>query len=409
MHIVLVNRWYPPHTGWGGVAAYDYYLGHALSSLGHTVTVVASRLDDSTPAFQQDGPVSVHRLLGREHYLLGRLPLLGRYARPYLQFQYSRRVASFLRQLEKQAKPDIVEFAEINAEGFSYLRQRRRLPVVVRCHTPTFILKRYYTPAEMPFDTALTSRMERACIRERGCAIRPFAGHGAHDRRCLRTRSGQVHDHPQPPGYRPVCACCRICSATRSLVQALTILHVGRLERVKGVEVLAQSIPPVVRQFPQARFVFIGADRPDGQGSTWMRRLQAYFEEQNVAGHVQTARQPPPGGAAGLVPQGRYRRGALDAVRELLLHLRPGNGCRPARRRLPHRRHPGDPRDCGRIVEPGDAAGLAAALLRLISTPQERRILGESAQRRAYTCFDAIHVARATLAFYNELLDKGKS
>jgi hypothetical protein len=29
-HVVLVNQWYPPHSGYGGVAMNNYHLGRAL-------------------------------------------------------------------------------------------------------------------------------------------------------------------------------------------------------------------------------------------------------------------------------------------------------------------------------------------------------------------------------------------
>jgi len=43
MHIALVCRWYPPHTGFGGMAMHVYYLARALVENGHRVTVVAAR------------------------------------------------------------------------------------------------------------------------------------------------------------------------------------------------------------------------------------------------------------------------------------------------------------------------------------------------------------------------------
>jgi glycogen synthase len=408
MHIVLVNRWYPPHTGWGGVAAYDYYLGHALAGLGHTVTVVAARLSAATLAFEQDGPVRVHRILGREHYYLGRLPILGRYARPYLQFQYSRQVAHFLYHFGKQARADIVEFAEINAEGYAYLRQRRRLPVVVRCHTPTFILKRYYTPSEMPYDTTLTGRMEQTCIRgadalsapsldmartvDAACGIDPTRFTVIPNPLDTVAFTLQARDDPKPGDPSSV-----------------TILHVGRLERVKGIDILAQAIPQVIAKSPQARFVFIGEDRPDGQGSTWKKRLQSYFQEQGVAGHVELL---------GNIPQEEllawYRRADIAVVPSMLYESFSYTCAQAMAAGLPviASRIGGVPEtvgDCGIIVEPGDVSGVATSLLQLVSNPQERRFLGEQAQKRAHNCFDAVPVARATLAFYNDLLHKGKS
>ena len=42
----------------------------------------------------------------------------------------------------------------------------------------------------------------------------------------------------------------------------------------------------------------------------------------------------------------------------------------------------------GFLVEPGDEAGLTTALIRLAENPDERRRMGEAAQRRARGVFD---------------------
>ena len=154
MHIVLANRWYPPESH-GGVAMYNYYLAHALVKLGHRVTVVASRVSADVPAVEHDDEITVHRLRTQYHYRLHRLPLIGRYMRPLEQAWYSLLLARRLVELQQNDPFDIVEFAEVNAEGWIYQRHRQRRRVVVRCHTPTFVLRKYYTSTEMPYDTNL--------------------------------------------------------------------------------------------------------------------------------------------------------------------------------------------------------------------------------------------------------------
>ena len=50
MHLVLANQWYPPESGWGGVAMWNYAMADAFRSLGHTVTVITARTSDSIRA-----------------------------------------------------------------------------------------------------------------------------------------------------------------------------------------------------------------------------------------------------------------------------------------------------------------------------------------------------------------------
>lgn len=59
----------------------------------------------------------------------------------------------------------------------------------------------------------------------------------------------------------------------------------------------------------------------------------------------------------------------------------------------------------GLLVPPGDAAALAAALLRLIADPELCKRLGKAGQRRWQDEFTLERAGRATLALYREVLD----
>ena len=73
MHLALVCRWYPPHSGHGGVAMHNYYLAQALVKAGHRVTVIAARWSREVPAVEECDGVVVHRLLSRHRRWLHRL------------------------------------------------------------------------------------------------------------------------------------------------------------------------------------------------------------------------------------------------------------------------------------------------------------------------------------------------
>jgi hypothetical protein len=165
--IVFGNTWYPPHSGFGGVAMYNWYLSRALVKLGHRATVIASRFNLDVPEMETRDGVVIHRLLVKDSRWSRTLPGVRRYSRSVLQLLYSRRLARAVRSLRMDRTVpgiDLVEFAEVGAEGFCYLRARARFPVVVRCHTPTAVLRRHYLPAEMPYGTKWTEAAERACI-----------------------------------------------------------------------------------------------------------------------------------------------------------------------------------------------------------------------------------------------------
>lgn len=399
MHIVLVNRWYPPYTGFGGVAAYQYDLTHALARRGHQVTVLAARWSPDMPSIQYDQAVKVIRLLAPERSWLKRLPLLGRYARFLQQYRYSLDVSRALSRMNGAGRADVIEFAEVNAEGYHYLRRARRSPVVVRCHTPNFILRRYYTPEEMPFDTKWTGRMEAACIR-RAAALSAPSGDMA------LTIAGELNlpldaFEVIPNGLDTK----RFLSLRRPAGQKdeIVILHVGRLERVKGVENLAEAFALVHWQAPNTRLVYVGDDRPDGKGSTWRRRLEAYFQAQGLTDAVHFT-----GGVDPSELLDWYGRAHIAAVPSMLYESFSYTCAQAMAAGLPvvASRIGGIPEtvaDTGRIVPPGDVPGLAGALLELAQSPMLRSDLGQKARCRAQEVFDIEKAASQTLALYRRL------
>ena len=144
---------------------YNYYLSRALLRLGHRVTVVARRWSQDVPDYEEVEEVQIHRLLTSHRYWLHQLPVVGSRMRSLLQVLYSARVARTLSRVQRAFPVDIVEFAEVEAEGYVYLHLPWRCPVTVRCHTPTAILRRYYKPEEMPHSTTWTEMGERYCVR----------------------------------------------------------------------------------------------------------------------------------------------------------------------------------------------------------------------------------------------------
>lgn len=389
MHIALANRWYPPFTGYGGVAMYNYYLAHALVALGHRVTVLAARWSADIPADEDDRGVVVKRIHFPPRNRWNRVPLLGRYARPLLQVLYSRQVAQALNQMDGIEKPDLVEFAEINAEAWSYLRQRNRRPVVVRCHTPAFVLRDYYTPAEMPYDTAWTTRLEQDCIHRADGLTAPSQDMA----KTVAQRMGFPVERfaviPNPLGTQAFA----VDRSQKSTSDEIIVLHVGRLDRTKGIEVLAQAIPQVLRAHPHVCFVYVGDDRPTGGGDTWRQRLIEFFTRAGVEKQVTFT---------GPVDQTEllewYGRADIAVVPSLLYESFSYTVAQAMAAGLPvvASRMGGIPETmgpAGLTVTPGDVTALAESLSQLIVDPSLGFHLGDLARKRTATYFDCVSVA----------------
>lgn len=399
MKILLVNRWYPPHTGFGGVAVYQRYLGRALARQGHQVTVLAARWSKDAPAEHEDEGVRVRRIYAAEWARLKRLPLLGRYVRPLRQYLYGVQIARFINAMPE--RPDVIEFAEVNAEGYAYLKGKHSIPVIVRCHTPTFVLRKYYAPQEMNFDTEIVSRMELSSILRADGLSAP-----SRDMAEVIAQSAGI-----PPGKIAVIPNALDADEFASLPKTprdsdeTTLLHVGRLERVKGVETLAKAFCLIYPRAPQARLVFVGGDLPDGMGSRWRARLERLFAEHRALEAVHFAGETT---QAELLAW--YRRADIAVVPSMLYESFSYACAQAMAAGLPvvASRIGGIPEtlgEAGRLAEPGDAEQLADALLSLIRAPQRERIeLGARARARAKSLFDAPVVAGQTAAFYKSVI-----
>lgn len=397
MHILLANRWYPPLSH-GGVAMYNYYLAHALIKLGHRVTVVASRTPKVILDRTDDDGVDVYRLPFLHHYRLHRAPIIGRYMRALEQARYSMRVAQHLAFLEIHNSFDLVEFADVNAEGWAYLRRRRRRPAVVRCHTPTFVLRDYARQSEMPYDTALISRMEMSAIRHAEALTAPSRdmAHTIAHHCSIAADSIKPIPNPLDPTRYSLNGRDNSFASTDETI----ILHVGRLERIKGIGVLAQAIPRVLEDAPAVRFVFIGAARSEQKASAWADRLQTvggervsvlgYLEEGEMMSWYQRA-------DIAVVPSLNYESFSYTCAQAMAAGL-PVVASRIGG--IPETVPDGE---CGMLIPPGDVDALVEALVKLAQEPELRCAMGVAAAERASRRFSASILAEEFLAIYQRL------
>lgn len=290
LHIVLVNRWYPPHTGHGGIATYNYCLAHGLVKAGHKVTVIAGRLSADGPAREDDRGVEVYRFMLHARHRAMRIPLLKWHVRALSLILHSGRLAWFLATLVKHNHVDIVEFADIDAEGFVYSCLKRRCGVVVRCHTPTFVLQKYYAQAEARYSTALTVAAEKAQIRRADALTAPSSDMAKTVAGACGIPAGRFVVIPNPVNVQaPAGQCVGAPAATPERAgedREVIVLYVGRFERAKGIEVLAHALPRVVAKGLLVRFVLVGAAGSDGRGEDWEGRLRSYFADKGVLDHV---------------------------------------------------------------------------------------------------------------------------
>lgn len=400
MHIVIANRWFPPENKWGGVGMYNYVIAHAYRELGHQVTVFASRTLRSTAAQQEVDGICIHRLLVQDHYRLRKLPVTRRYVRPMLELVYSWRLKQALRAWLDYNAVDVIEFAEVGAEGFFFARAPRA-PFVVRCHTPTFLLRRYYNAHEMPYDTSLIGWCERDVIRRAHALTTPSSDLARIIAQACKIPLQNVtvlpnplHHEDPPQGGE---------GENNGLV---TILHVGRLERVKGIETLVQAIPTVLQSAPRVRFIFAGEDRRTGRNTSQREEMQSALARAGALSQVEFL---------GHIDQARlnecYQRADICVVPSMLYESFSYTCAQAMRAGRPvvATRIGGIPETVddgvsGILVTPGDAKELAHALLRLVRDPALRARMGHAGRAKALVEFEATRVAKQNLTVYERAI-----
>lgn len=392
MNIVLVNRFYPP-DGFGGIAIYNYYLAQELVRLGHHVSVITARLSEEIPAHEIIEGIHVHRIINKQYSPIHRLPFIGKYMRTYRQLVYSFRVARFLQKMQRKNKVDVVEFAEVEAEGFIYLLSKKRGLVVVRCHTPTFILSQYAFRAEVSYHTDATGWLEKYCIRHADRVTAP-----SRDMQDVVRRLCSKISFPMeviPNGLRPEEFAAD--NSSRSSSKNCRVLFVGRLDRLKGIDILKQAIAVIYKKNPDIYFTFIGGDNK-GSTQRWKEALNIYFESQMINPRVEIL-----GGVDQKTLVEWYQKSDIAVAPSLLYESFSYTCAQAMAAGLPivASRIGGIPETVddginGILVQPGDEWQLAHAILRLADDPELRLRMGQAGKQKANQVF---HVSQTAKAF----------
>lgn len=174
------------------------------------------------------------------------------------------------------------------------------------------------------------------------------------------------------------------------------LLFVGRLAAAKGVPVLIEALPRILSAHPQAHLVLIG-DGPDRAAlQDQVRRLglgdavrfTGYQSQDEVAGALARA-------AVFVLPS--FAEGVPVVLMEAMAACRPVVATRIAG--IPELVEDGV---SGRIVPPGDAMALAAAVCDILSAPDRAAAMGEAGRQRVEAEFDIAREAERLAALFRQ-------
>lgn len=278
MHILFVTRFFPPDTGGGGIASYTNYIARGLVQKGHHVRII-SQLASNSKSYQEINGIQIIRIpADLRSYRWTRLPVLGRHIRLIRDILYAYRVRRSIMQMSTAFKPDIVEYADIDAEGAWH---PNICPFVVKLHTSHYILRSFYSPNTIPYSTIGIESLEHKTIQRANGISSPslFVAKEMARKCCVDERGIHWVQNPiDTDFFSPL--------ARSEEKVGKMILYVGRLEPRKGTLVFAEAIPKIARLFPDAIFVFLGADRKSPGGASQKEELQHIFKKSNLGERV---------------------------------------------------------------------------------------------------------------------------
>jgi glycosyltransferase involved in cell wall biosynthesis/GT2 family glycosyltransferase len=274
LSVCLISQGLPPAQT-GGVATYTMTLATKLRDLGCHVHIISKGAESQSE--RRDGiwlhAVSPQRLghavdVGADHPVTSGI------------LDHSAAVCAKVLEIAARYGVDIVESSSWDSEGLvSVLDQR--IPVVVRVVTPLrkVIETQCWTETE---DLRLASDLEGEMLGRAAAVI--FSTHSM--RELLQEEFGI---QPTQSARIPFGMTLPTLEPTANGSRRKRVLFVGRLEPRKGIHVLLEAIPGILRAIPEVEFQIVGKDVPEEGGSVaekWRHHHPEYKHKVQFLGEV---------------------------------------------------------------------------------------------------------------------------
>ncbi len=283
MKVAFATYAFPPEGSNGGLATFYFELSRALVLLGHEVLVVTlSQHEDKSEII--DG-VRVERIHFDESSTtnlanLAVLPSLSWFVPRMLQLQ--RKAAPLIDEFT----PDVIECAE---HGFLRLldASNRKSPLVVRCLCPAVHAIAVNADAKTTVvDLNLLLAMEASLVRAADALTTPsanlaaivagYTGVPASEFRIIKNPLASVGEIQRDAAIEKHSTVCD--SAQETDFPRMTFI--GRVENLKGCDLLIEMLPEVLAKYPKARLTMIGQDAPIiGETYTLSDRLRERLKQ----------------------------------------------------------------------------------------------------------------------------------
>ncbi len=380
-----------------GTESYVYNMSRALAGLGHQVHIVSLTGKGRRNFCGYEDKIFIHRLNFKEASFKGS-SLLGQVF-PLDIWRYGRFINKILPGLTDKHAIDIIEATDWGIDAWAYCA-RRKVPVCVRLHG--------YPGFKGEFDRGLLKKWPKNyfqwyLFRKHllGADLVTGVSNAYIDfvRQAWELKEKEIQNIP-------ITVDLDIFHPAEVPREAQTVLFAGRLEKSKGIEVLAQAIPLVLKELPGAKFYLAGQDHGRGDSRrTWSQYLTEKYGREIIIylGSLTTQE---------LV---RYYRSATVCVVPSLYE--PGGtavfesmacGCPLIASAVGGLVEIVDDRRTGLLIRPASARALADAIIELLRKPEMRREISQNAVEVIRKNYDLNSAVRQTLAAYTRTIKSFK-
>lgn len=255
MKIAFISYEFPPETAYGGVATYVFQATKVLAERGNQVEVFCPSLSKEDNTTEENG-LLVHRIKSdRDNF---RQAIVNKFTERHEAVQF-----------------DIVESPEYGADGIEVFKKFPNLTSVVKTHTPTYLLD-IINPMHAP-DAVSKVKMVLGAVRRLNMDLLkpdPYVKeqdeeyHIAQQAHFITTPSKSLGDivakdwhinkkkiYLQPYPYVPIE---QLLNIDIKKTTGKQVTFVGRLEIRKGLVILKDAIPQILKEDPEVVFNFVG-------------------------------------------------------------------------------------------------------------------------------------------------------
>ena len=260
----------PPDRLDGGLATYIQKVGRALVNRGHHVSVFCLSERDSD---WLDQGVHVYEIRAEPR---GALPGPSRILRPVLELgriiENSTRLATRLLEVNREQPFDVVQAAPNHAVAMA-LCHNGRFPLISRVSSASRLWRRAHGQANTP-SAVVTDWCEAYQLEHSDATFSPselmakyYSRSYTANPRLLRTPVEVQMPAWDDSFYQG------------HLGGKKYILYSGDLNRVKGIEVISAVVGPLLEEFPEVHFVFIGRPYTAKNGHSYVDNLMRANEK----------------------------------------------------------------------------------------------------------------------------------